>query len=103
MRPSEPSSNQIQPRTLLRLSVAAAILLPDGSLSASELLHECARLFGDRTSGECLAQLAWPSSGYPSLSELNCDVDLNMNRSLSKVRATSELRRNPTCGWRASI
>jgi hypothetical protein len=75
MRPSVPSGDQVQPRTLLLPSVAAAIALPDGSLSASELRHECARPIGDRTSGgECLAQLAWPSSEYPNLCELAAAV-----------------------------
>jgi len=97
MRPSVPSGNQIQSRTLLRLSVAAAVALPDGSLSASELRHIMrARPIGDRTRGEMpgsaglavigvfkLARARCCSRRCHSLSSLflvcvvlNCDVDV---------------------------
>ena len=43
MRHSVPARDEIRPDTPLRLSVAAALAFPDGSMTASGLRRECAR------------------------------------------------------------
>src|SRR5579862_9598073 len=58
--PVLPQRHQIRPNTPLRLSAAAALAFPDGSMTASGLRRECARgrLVVERIAGKDYTTLA---------------------------------------------
>lgn len=60
MRLALPPREQIEPNTPLRLSVAAALAFPDGSMTASGLRRECSRgrLVIERIAGKDYTTLA---------------------------------------------
>jgi len=60
MRCAMPSREEIKPSTPLRLSLAAAMAFPDGSMTASGLRRECARgrLVIERIAGKDFTTLA---------------------------------------------
>jgi len=84
MRATLPSNDQISPDTPLRLSVAAALAFPDGSMTASGLRREGARgkLAIERIAGKDFTTLA----NIERMREL-CRVEVRVRDCGSGLRA----------------